>query len=519
MIKQTRKAKNELFIKIFLVCVEILFLFFIKIHINNLLIAENGDTYEFFRMAQDIREGIFPEGKRMILYPLLLSLANKESFVTWGRFINTAVYFSSIFLVYLIVSKLTKNKVLSFCSAVVYSFNTIILDNSFYIMSDTLSTFLILLFFYLALKDKKNYILTSLVAGLAFLTRIENIVLFVALGLNFLLRKDKKNIIKTIVIGGAFVLFILLKNFLIYKNPVFTAYAQDRAGFNLNIKNIYLAFVNLIFVVGGIWFLPVLAESIKLKRFNKSFFVEAGKSILLVTTVLITLILMVWSPVVRLYSVLVASLIIWIFFFLNKIYEQHIKFKRSHLILFILSLFLFLIATQIFNQKDYGMFKISKATNIVLSSVIFYLLFLSGKHIKKLVVSVTILISIINIVIFAERFNLTRYKYATIKDAVTYYSTYLIKAGNIGYMDESGLEAWFLNDRDGKLNYINSKKTLNEWVDENDIRYIIYTNEMGYVSDEVMPYKEYLHAQRIVKEFSSPFPGGQTKIIDIGISR
>ena len=515
MIKQPDWQKFKLFIKVILSIVAVACLFVIKIKVNNLLIAENGDTYEFFQMAQDIRSGKFPEGKRMILLPLILSLANRSSFVTWGRITTTFFYFLSIFLIYLIVHTLTKNKVISLCAGEVFLFNTIILDNSFYIMSDTLSTFLILLFFYLSLRDKKNYLLLSVVAGLAFMTRIENVVLFATLGLNLLLRKDKKNLSKSILIGSIFVLFILLKNFFKFGNPVFTAYTQDKAGFNINIKNIYLALTNFIFTVGGIWFLPTVFESAKSIKLTKSFFSETGKNIPLVTTVLLNLILVVWSPVVRLYSILVSTLIIWNFYFFFKNYDQKIKFKRLHLVLLFLSLILFLIATQVFGQRDYGMFKISKAVNILLSFVIFYLLFLSGKQIRKVVIPIAILISIINITIFAERFNVTRYKYATIKQATAYYTTDLSNKGKIGYMDESGLEAWFLNDRYGKFNYLNSKLTLNEWLDTNNIRFILYTDEMGHVEDNVKPYREYIRSLKKAEDFKSLFPGGYTKIIDL----
>ena len=381
MINQTHAAKSDFYIKIFLISVEILLLFFIKIQINNLLIAENGDTYEFFQMAQDIRNGNFPDGKRMILFPLILSLADKNSFVPWGRLITTVFYFSSIFLIYLIVHRLTGNKIISLCAATVYSLNTVILDNSFYIMSDSLSTYLILLFFYFSLKDKKNYILLALIAGLAFLTRVENVVLFAALGLNLLLIRDRRTLIKTTLIAGALILLMLAKNYIKFGNPVFTGYTQDQAGFNITIKNVYLALANIIFLVGGLWFLPLLIESAKSIKFNRAYLTEAGRNIPLVTTALLTMILMMWSPVVRLYSVLVSLLIIWVFYYFNKTYDQSIRFKKSHLIMLALSLILFLIATQIFNQKDYGMFKISKATNIVISCIVFYLVFLSEKQI------------------------------------------------------------------------------------------------------------------------------------------
>ena len=82
-------------------------------------------------------------------------------------------------------------------------------------------------------------------------------------------------------------------------------------------------------------------------------------------------------------------------------------------------------------------------------------------------------------------------------------------------MDESGLEAWFINDKSGKLNYLGTNKPLNDWVEDNNVNFVLYTNEMGHVEEIVKPYREYVNSQRIIKEFKSPFPGGYTKIIDL----
>jgi hypothetical protein len=144
---------------------------------------------------------------------------------------------------------------------------------------------------------------------------------------------------------------------------------------------------------------------------------------------------------------------------------------------------------------------------------------LSGKQIRKVIIPVSIFVCIINITIFAERFNLTRYKYATIKEATTYYSIVLKNSGQIGYMDESGLEAWYLNDEHGKFNYLNSKQTLEAWINSNNIRFILYTDEMGHVEESVKPYREYVRSLKILKEFRSSFPGGYTKIIDLQANR
>lgn len=513
VIKKIHNPKIRLLINVLIVAAVVSILFVIKIKFNNLLIAENGDTYDFFQMAQDIRSGKLPDSKRMILFPLILSLTDKTHFVVWGRFITTVFYFSSILVIFLIVKKLTNNKMISLCAAVVYAFNTLILDNCFYIMSDPLSTLLILLFFYFSIKDQKKYILLSILAGLAFFTRLENIILFGALGLHLLLIKDRKNLIKAILTGSVFVLLLLIMNYLKFENPLFIAYTQDQAGFNLNIKNLYLGFTNLLFTFGGIWFLPLFIESIKGVKFNKEFFLNAGKSIPLVTTILLSIVLIIWGPFIRLYSVLVSAFIIWIFYYLNAVYNEQIKFRKIQVALLVISLILFLVATQIFGNQDYGMFKLSKGVNILLSLVVFYLLFLSKKNIKNILIPITVLICVINLTIFVERFNVARYKYATIKEACDYYLANLKTKGSIGYMDESGLEGWYLDDKSGTFNYINFRQSLSYWISKNSIKYILYTDEMGHVEENVKPYRGYIRTLTILKEFKSPFPGGYSKIL------
>ena len=87
----------------------ILSLFILKINLNSFLLAENGDTYDFFRVAYEFKqENFLVESKRMPLFASILSLVSEENFVIWGRIVNNLFYFLSIYFVFLLVREIFK---------------------------------------------------------------------------------------------------------------------------------------------------------------------------------------------------------------------------------------------------------------------------------------------------------------------------------------------------------------------------------------------------------------------------
>jgi hypothetical protein len=171
----------------------ILSLFIFKIYLNSFLLAENGDSYDFFRVAYEFKQGNFlVESKRMPLFAFVLSLVSEENFVIWGRIVNNLFYFLSIFFVFLLIQEIFKldNKI-SFLYSVMFAFFYPIIDNSFFIMADTMFLFLALVFLYLAIQNKNIY-LTTLLTSLAFYTRFEGVLLFISLVIFLLLQKRYK---------------------------------------------------------------------------------------------------------------------------------------------------------------------------------------------------------------------------------------------------------------------------------------------------------------------------------------
>ncbi len=178
----------------------------------------------------------------------------------------------------------------------------------------------------------------------------------------------------------------------------------------------------------------------------------------------------------------------------------------------------YLIAVQFLDHKDIGMFKISKLTSILLSLVIIWTIY-SKKLKKNTLVITTILICSINLVVFGERFNYTRFKYQTIVDALEYYQINISEKGNLGYLDESGVQQWYLKDFDKKFSFLNSNFVMEEWIKQNNIEFVLFTHELGYVPKEVIPYKKSLDEMEILQKFESPFFGGSTKLIKMDINK
>ena len=164
----------------------ILSLFIFKIYLNSFLLAENGDTYDFFRVAYEFKQGNFlVESKRMPLFTSILSVVPEDSFIIWGRLLNNLFYFLSIFFVYLLIREIFKLEFkISLLYSTMFALFYPILDNSFFIMADTLFLLLTLVFLYFAVKNKSIY-LTTIISIFAFYTRFEGFICFPCYFLNF----------------------------------------------------------------------------------------------------------------------------------------------------------------------------------------------------------------------------------------------------------------------------------------------------------------------------------------------
>jgi hypothetical protein len=123
------------------------------------------------------------------------------------------------------------------------------------------------------------------------------------------------------------------------------------------------------------------------------------------------------------------------------------------------------------------------------------------------------LIIILNLFIFFEKFFATNYKYYTIVQASEFALKNNLK--NVAYFDESGVQKWYFKDFEGKFNYFLSRESLSNWLEQNQVNYLMISDEMGYKMGQIDKAKKDIEKLEIVGEFNSKFIGGRTVIYKI----
>jgi hypothetical protein len=481
----------------------ILFLFIFKIYLNSFLLAENGDSYDFFRVAYEFKQGNFlVESKRMPLFPIILSVVPEDSFVIWGRLLNNLFYFLSIFFVYLLIREIFKLEFkISLLYSTMFALFYPILDNSFFIMADTLFLLLTLVFLYCAVKNKNIYLIT-LISVFAFYTRFEGILLFASFAIFLILHKRYKDLLKSVTVFIISLIPFFVQNYLIYGNLIKLGYLSDTSGFILNIKNILKALGTLVFLTGGFWLLPIL-----ISRFSECLKLSF-KSLFVLIFVLFSSLLISWGFYIRLYSVpLLIS-----FFALIYLLENYQKPSKYFYLYTLLSLGLFLFNVQYLDHIDLGETKVSKLAAIFISLLI-AVIFLYFKRIKNSKLILIFLIILLNLTLFSTKFFQTREKYFTLVLA-SEYSNENFK-NQVGYADESGVSKWYFKDFSQDKNFLQSNLEFEGWAKAERLEYLIITDELGFQDSKIKLHLPTIKNMEKVKEFKSSFSGGRTVIYKI----
>jgi len=500
-------------LKNFLFSILVILLFVLKLHLNNFLMAENGDTYDFFKISYELSQGNFLyESKRLPLYSLLLTPFNSEDYVFYGRIINNLIYFLSVFFFYKLISykfKLELSEKILFTG--IFAFNFVIFDNSFFILSDSFLLLLATAFLYFYEKDYSIYWLT-LIGSLAFYTRFEGALL---IGSLILLKLFQKKFVETIKISFLFLLLaipLLLRLYLTSQSDA--SYLSDQAGFILSTKNILKALGSLLFATGGFWLLGIYISD----KNNHNLIQKPKELLKYLTTniyeilfILFSLLLVLWGFYIRLYTIPVMISILYFIRFIKS------DFKFSKVWLVTVPLIFFIYNVQILDHFDLGFYKYSKILAIIISLGILFILFFKKFSLRFKVYSTASLIIFLNLFIFFEKFLATNYKYYTIVQASEYALKNDLK--NVAYFDDSGVQKWYFKDFEGKFNYYISRESLSNWLEKNQINYLMISDEMGYKMGQIDKAKKDIEKLEIVAEFNSGYIGGRTVIYKLENNR
>lgn len=497
--------KNLTF-KHFFISLLVVLLFVVKLHINNFLMAENGDTYDFFKISFQISQGnFFYESKRLPLYSLLLAPFNSEDYVFYGRIINNLIYFLSVFFFYKLISyKFKLELVEKILFTGIFAFNFVIFDNSFFILSDSLLLLLAILFLYLYEKNYSIFLLT-IIGSLAFYTRFEGALLIGSLVLLKLFQKKYIEIIKISILFLLLAIPLLLRLYLTSQSDA--NYLEDQAGFILSTKNILKAFGSLFFATGGFWLLGVYLSdknNQNLIQKPKELIKYLSTNIYEILFILFSVLLILWGFYIRLYTVPIMICILYYIRFLKS------DIKISMVWLSAIPMLFFIYNVQVLDHFDLGFYKYSKVLAVILSLVILIVISYKKLNIRPKIYITSVLIILLNLFIFFEKFFATNYKYYTIVQA----SEFALKNNlqNVAYFDESGVQKWYFKDFDSKYNYFLSRESLTNWLIQNQINYLMISDEMGYKMGQIDKAKKDIEKLEIVAEFNSNYSGGRTVI-------
>jgi len=486
------------------------YLLFIVLHVAlfNVNTAEWGDSYRILRASEYIRQGIYPsDEKRPPLFSALTAVRpDSVDPVVWGR----VVVFIFSFLSLVVFDKLTqiyiKNKKYRFVSLILFILNPVYLYWSIRVMADVPFSFFVLLAFYLlskyyeSLKQKetdkdykinnfKNLIFMGIVCGLSILTRFEGYLLFLSVFIGVIFSQYeiffkkikikelfyliKKNWKKAIVLGLTTLITIL--PWLLYRNPLESEYFEEpsRRTYNFNTIWIYLSSILYIFGFTSAFFFIIKSSKNVLDFLNRN---------ISITTFMIVelLLILVWPAAIpRLFLPLIPFFVLILTISLESYFKNYNNGKKADLLILVGPVFLlfFYILSQYFLKLQFLVpVKVAFAT-IVLIQIFSLLSFYFGK-VKIFFYLVLVSITFWSISAIFNHKDI----YTAIKSAGIYARDNL--DGKVVFNDTTSIADWYINysypqkDLIGEKWDFSDKKRLNyEYLLENDVSYVLVTNE------------------------------------------
>jgi len=486
------------------------YLLFIVLHVAlfNVNAAEWGDSYRILRASEYIRQGSYPsDEKRPPLFSALTAIRpNSVDPVVWGR----VVVFIFSFLSLIVFDKLTqiyiKNEKYRFVSLILFILNPVYLYWSIRVMADVPFSFFVLLTFYLlskyyeSLKQKetdkdykinnfKSLIFMGIVCGLSILTRFEGYLLFLSVFIGVIFSQYeiffkkikikelfyliKKNWKKAIVLGLTTLITIL--PWLLYRNPLESEYFEEpsRRTYNFNTIWIYLSSILYIFGFTSAFFFIIKSSKNVLDFLNRN---------ISITTFMIVelLLILVWPAAIpRLFLPLIPFFVLILTISLESYFKNYNNGKKTDLLILVGPVFLlfFYILSQYFLKLQFLVpVKVAFAT-IVLIQIFSLLSFYFGK-VKMFFYLVLVSITFWSISAIFNHKDI----YTAIKSAGIYARDNL--DGKIVFNDTTSIADWYINysypqkDLIGEKWDFSDKKRLNyEYLLENDVSYVLVTNE------------------------------------------
>lgn len=482
----------------------------LRILLFNFNVAEWGDSYSIIRAAESLRTTFtYPiDEKRLPLFSALIALNPLPiPLMSWAKVLQGLLTFGVLFLTYRLARKILRNQnyLYAILASVLTALTPIFLYWSIRVVSEVLLTFLVLLTFDLFYSfvifpsDRPSsptvkawqLVVLGFVSGLAAMSRYEGFFLVIAIAVGLIagearlskgrlsLKRALEKAWPSILIFGSTVLLVsspwLIRNFLLFGNPIHSSYFGEPATYDYNLKIFATFFSALAFLFG---FPPAFYFVVGgVSRAVRSVRQDLGNLPLLVFVSLDLLLIFVWpAGVPRLFLPTIPIFMIWLVAGLSRV-----DFKDRRRLLFpLLGLTVAYPLVQLY-VRLYPLVLSRAGMILICGTALFFVvliwLFGRGRPIKAALISLMIISQLISAFVIIGNHRLL---FSPTLQAAKFASS---QGGLVGYSDETGVSAWYLGAAGRKLpdNFFMAEQQW-DWLRSSNISYAVSTDEYEQMS-------------------------------------
>jgi len=398
--------------------------------------------------------------------------------VLWGRIFMLGISFLALFVFYLLCKKYLPTQHQRLLALVFLFLNPVYLYWSIRIYADVPFSLLVLLCIYVfevwrekvANGQKPSailLILMGLICGLGILTRFEGYLLAmsIAVGIFFVAQKQTGSKVKKLV-GFILATGIIILPWLIYRNPLTSSYFEEPAGRKYDFTMFLTYLISYLFVLGVLPAFAVMTNILRDDWKQKILTIIQRYPHIIVFVVLESLLILAWPAAVpRLFVPVIPFLVILL---VKSLDGFELQTKGRTIICSTVLIALYIVVQNNLRLQFLGPHTLVFITVIILGIVGSFALLIKNRavFITSAVLSM--------LALSASTIYLHKDVYKSIADIAGF--SLREPAGKIIHNDTAGIIGWYRPSSEYK-NFDNKKYLTQEYLVQNQVQYVIITNE------------------------------------------
>lgn len=460
--------------------ISVVILILIRLLLLNVNSAEWGDSYRILRASNYVRQLSYPDDeKRPPLFSALLAIRpyNIDA-VVWGRIFMLGISFTTLFTFWLLCKKSLPTQNQRLLALVFLFLNPVYLYWSIRIYADVPFSLLVLLCFYIfeIWREKKEggqkpsailLILLGLTCGLGIITRFEGYLLAVstAIGIFLVGQKQTGSKIKALV-KFIFATGVIILPWLLYKNPLSSSYFEEPVGRKYDFTMFLTYLVSYLYVLGVLPAFAMMAGLVKTDWKQKISTGTKKYPHIISFVMLESVLILAWPAAVP--RLFVPVIPFWVILLVKSLDGLEQQTKGWAIVGSMVLIALYIVVQNKLRLQFLGPHTLVFSTIIILGIAGSFALIIKN---RALVITSAILSML---ALSASTIYLHKGVYKSIVDIARF--PLREPAGKIIHNDTASIISWYHPTSEYK-NFDNKKHLTREYLTENQIAYLIITNE------------------------------------------